>query len=145
VVLGTGVAGYLEQIGIRAEIEQMDGTRYTELFTRGGMNPWYVNTWTHSTLDNDVALNWFLSDLTTSPVRYRNPNFDKALKDSKVEMDAAKRVTMLRDAQRILLTEEPVTTPLVYNPYYWVAAPKIANFKLLPSSKIDVTGLYVKP
>jgi oligopeptide transport system substrate-binding protein len=136
------VSGYVEEIGIKLEIEQMDGPRYTELFTRGGMHPWYVNTWTHSTLDLDSAINWFLSDITTAPVRLRNPRFDAALKASKVELDPARRTQLLRDAQRILLTDDPVTMPLVYNPYFWVTLPRVENLKVLPSSKLDVTGLF---
>lgn len=139
---GQAVQGYLEEMGIRVEIELVGGTAYQTLFNNGTFHPFAVNNYTSVNQDGDPALTWFLSNAPEGRLRYQNPNFDRALNASKVEMDPARRTQLLREAGRILASEDPVSAYLVWQQTSYAAKPKVFNFTPLPAN-FDLDGTFV--
>jgi peptide/nickel transport system substrate-binding protein len=142
ITTGTAVAGFLETIGIRVEIEQVSGAAYQTLFNNGPFHPFAVNNYTAPAQDADAQLDWFLSTAPEGRRRYVNPNFDRVLLQSKQEMDATRRTQLLREASRILVTEDPVQAYLVWPIQNYVARPRVENFTALPAN-FDIDGMFV--
>jgi peptide/nickel transport system substrate-binding protein len=142
ITAGQAVAGFLEEAGIRVEIEQVSGTAYGTLFNNGPFHPYQVINYTSVGQDSQPALDWFLSTAPAARKRYDNPNFDRAFNAAAQELDANRRLEALRQAQRILMTEQPVVAPLVWPIQGMVAKAKVEAFTVLPSN-FDIDGTFI--
>ncbi len=69
--------------------------------------------WGATKLDDDFLSVMFLQGARRNVYRYANPDVTLLLVNILKEKDAAKRVTMIRDAERLVLTDAPVV-PLFY-------------------------------
>ncbi|GEK34910.1 peptide ABC transporter substrate-binding protein [Kurthia sibirica] len=61
------------------------------------------------------ALESFITDSSMNRTNWSNKEFDKLIAGSKNESDAAKRWTMLQDAEKILIEEAPIVPVHFYN------------------------------
>ena len=143
ITLGTEVAGYLDEIGIKVEIEQMVGPSFAELFIQGGMHPFYVSRWTHSNLDGAEALRWLRTGGGPGAPRFANPKYDELWDQQAVEMDLEKRNTILQQMSRILIEEDPIQKYLIPTPRFVVTAPRLRDFFMTPA-KSDIASMYIE-
>src|SRR5262249_12654775 len=113
-MLAVAVQGFLQKVGINAEIKQIDQAGYNPGFTRGTLEPLSLGAIGSSPLlDADASITWFTSAAPTK--FFANPQLDMIFASSRTEADPAKRASLLQQAIT-LLHDEVAMIPLYNTP-----------------------------
>ncbi len=112
----------------------MDGDQYQMAITGWGA-------------DYDDAMTYL--DLWTGHTPYRgnynSPDYDKLISSAKTETDDTKRADLLLSAEKKLLSEDNILTPLYFNGYAYLTKPNVADIITHPyGASLDMKYAYVK-
>ncbi|MCC6468061.1 MAG: ABC transporter substrate-binding protein [Alphaproteobacteria bacterium] len=146
--VGTSVAQMLAAIGIDAQANAQPAAVFFPARTRGdfsmSMSGWGTLTGeSHYTLSsvahsNDKEKKFGAFNVTG----YKNPVMDKLIQDAAVEMDEAKRRSLLEQANELVATDRP-RLPLVAVGSAW--AMQKAKVKITPRVDEDTMAMNIKP
>ncbi|GAB1433692.1 ABC transporter substrate-binding protein [Spirochaetota bacterium] len=128
--------------GITVKIQVVDwNTWLTEVYA--GRNHEATIIGLTGKLDPDNILKRFSSGYSRNFINFNNPRYDQLIKDGEVESNAAKRVEIYKEAQRIL-TEEAASV-FIMDPINYVAVDaRLEGFKYYPIYFIDLRYLDYK-
>jgi oligopeptide transport system substrate-binding protein len=106
------LAAMWRAVGVRTELDAVEGRA---LFGRlRGRDFGVARSSVFAVFDDAYAfLQKFESDSTDNRPGYRNPDYDAVLAGANAERDAAARTQLLRDAEQMLLADQPLL------PIYW--------------------------
>ncbi|MCW5720954.1 MAG: ABC transporter substrate-binding protein [Devosia sp.] len=146
--LGPTVAQLLAAINITVDVQGVPAAVFNPAKTRGEYSL-YIASW--GTLTGES--NYMLSSLmhTNDPVTslgafnvrgYSNPTMDKLIEDAAIEMDEAKRLALLEEANMLVATDRP-DLPLAINLSAWGA--KADKLTYNPRSDEDTLAMDVHP
>lgn len=109
-----GIKINIRQVPYKQRLEMESKREFQMVFT--GWAPDYDDPYTY--------LGLFLSDGSYNHGQYNNPNYDKLIHDSVVEKDPKTRMTLLADAEKLLL-EDAAIVPLQMRRVAWLKNPKL--------------------
>lgn len=142
----TLIQNYLAEIGITAELEQLDTTNFSHKITTGQFDM-MVTGWTVASLDAAETMTMFGTDTagmagTGNANYFSDPELDQLLKDACYEMDSEKRTEMYQKVVKIL-NENVVDIQLYLGKIFIASNSSISNLNVLSVNKIvryqDVT------
>ncbi len=84
-------------------------------------------SWTADYNDPTTFLNLFLSQSENNHGGWKNPEFDKWMSESEVEMSPHKRMELLKRAEAVLLSEVPII-PIYYFTRFTLRSPKVVGW-----------------
>jgi peptide/nickel transport system substrate-binding protein len=117
--------------GIEADINKFadSATFLDKWYARSGRNAILTVSLLNSpAMDADFALTWFSGAITGPDKRYANPAFDAAYSASLVELDEAKRASLLQQAVQVM-HEDPPYLFLVEGFDLWASAKNLTDVK----------------
>ena len=125
----TAIADMLKNIGITATLFEMEGTGYFDYMKQDGDFDITRAGWIGDYSDPQNFLFLFESDNAGFNIgKYRNPQFDALMKLAAEELDIARRAAILREADSIVIREEPWIPVLHYSTKNLVS-PKLSGFE----------------
>jgi peptide/nickel transport system substrate-binding protein len=119
--MGKVVAPMLGDVGINAKLEVLEaGTLYNNLESGNHhmTTMAYGGNWAANALEPILKGENTATEGGTNYSLWQNDEFDQLLAKSKSHPDAAERKTAIKDAQRLVLEEAPVTPILAFNKVY---------------------------
>ncbi|MCK6450120.1 MAG: ABC transporter substrate-binding protein [Alphaproteobacteria bacterium] len=146
--VGTSVAQMLAAIGIDAQANAQPAAVFFPARTRGefslSMSGWGTLTGeAHYTLSSVVHSNDKEKKFGAfNQLGYKNPVMDKLIQDAAVEMDAAKRRSLLEQANELVATDRP-RLPLVAVGSAWAMQKSKVTIK--PRVDEDTMAMNIKP
>jgi oligopeptide transport system substrate-binding protein len=143
---------YLAELGVKMDIHFIDEwTRYTEMLQRGELQM-FRYAWYADLPDPD---NFFFPLLhsTGQPnyMRYQNPQVDRLLERAREELDYAQRVTLYREAERVVLADAPWITQhnhsfeYLYQPHVQGVEVSLLGDRWIPMNKIWLKRTPAEP
>lgn len=105
---------YMKVLGINFIVEQMEWPVFMSVMDKGDFQIGSV-AWAADFNDPASTLTVFKSDAGILNIGWANPRFDELIDMSDKEMDPAKRVEYLSEAEKILLYDESVIAPMTYS------------------------------
>jgi oligopeptide transport system substrate-binding protein len=134
---------YLAELGVKMDIHFVDEwTRFTEMLQHGEPQM-FRYAWYADLPDPD---NFFFPLLHSTShsnyMRYRNPQVDRLLERAREELDYAQRVTLYREAERIVLADAPWITQhnhsfeYLYQPHVQGVEVSLLGDRWIPMNKI---------
>lgn len=113
------VAGYLERIGVKIEIQSMEYGAYYSVMVNNTNAPGYITDVGH-TNPTTVLRKSFVAGQRWNPSQHSNPEFDKKMEEVFLERDEDKRKAMVRALSREILDKAPhIWLPIRYNYTAW--------------------------
>jgi oligopeptide transport system substrate-binding protein len=76
--------------------------------------------------------------------RYNNPNYDAAMERAAAEMDLEARAKILREAEAMILRDQPFM-PIFYYSSFTLVSPKVSNYQSNLMNKNPTQYLSIKP
>ncbi len=117
------VAAYLEQVGVKLEIQPMEYGAFLSAMTSRTMTAGYFMNNGHTNPTTTIRKS-FVTGQTWNPSGWSDPAYDAKMEAAYREPDEAKREAMLRDLTREILDKAPyiwLPTPYVYSAWWpWV-------------------------
>lgn len=117
------VAAYLEQVGVKLEIQPMEYAAFLSAMTSRTMTPAYFMNNGHTNPTTTIRKS-FVTGQQWNPSGWSDPAFDKRMDEAYREPDETKRQAMLREMTREILDKAPyiwLPTPYVYTAWWpWV-------------------------
>jgi peptide/nickel transport system substrate-binding protein len=105
--LTEATAGYLAEIGVRVTTELIDTSGYVAEYHAGGMTPgFFIGWWYAPAMDGDFVYVW--SESSRPQSRWHNVEFDELFAQSRITMDSAKRLEVMREMAKLFHDEAPV-------------------------------------
>ena len=143
---------YLAELGVKLDIYFTDAwTRYTEMLQRGELQM-FRYAWYADLPDPD---NFFFPLLHSAGqpnyMRYGNPQVDRLLERAREELDYAQRVTLYREAERIVMEDAPWITQhnhifeYLYQPYVQGVEVSLLGDRWIPMNKIWLKRTPAEP
>ncbi|CAM5796473.1 MULTISPECIES: peptide ABC transporter substrate-binding protein [Brevibacillus] len=116
-----GIDVTVETKTVKARNQQMDEGNY-----QFGVTGWGA--------DYDDAMTYLDLWANHTPYRgnYENPKYDELIASAKKEVDETKRINMLLEAEKILLAEDAVVSPLFYRGNSFLQKPHVKNLIFHP-------------
>jgi len=146
--LGPTVAQLLAAINITVDVQGVPAAVFNPAKTRGEYSL-YIASWGTLTGESNYMLSSLMhtNDPATSlgafNVRgYSNPTMDKLIEDAAVEMDEAKRLALLEEANMLVATDRP-DLPLAINLSAWGAKADKVTYD--PRSDEDTLAMDIHP
>jgi peptide/nickel transport system substrate-binding protein len=100
------VAGYLNAVGVKTQIQVLETAAFVQNYHGGGMNPaFFIGWWYFPAMDGDFVYVWNQSGMKQS--RFNNAKFDELYSASTKEMNPVKRTEILQSMARIFHEEAP--------------------------------------
>ena len=113
------IAGYLEKVGVKAEIQTLEYGAYYSAMVNKTLAAGYMTDVGH-TNPTTVLRKSFVSGQRWNMAQYANPVFDKVMEDIFLEENEDKRKAMVRAASRKILDEAlHIWLPIRYNYTAW--------------------------
>lgn len=134
------IAQQLSKVGIKVTIEPVEWAVWLERIYKGRDYEATIIGFDGKLNPYDI-LNKYLSDSPNNLFNYNSPEFDKALKATVTEVDAAKRTELFKQAQTTLAKEAAAV--YIMDPYLNVALkPKLGGYKQYPLYVQDLSIVY---
>jgi len=131
----------LEAVGFKVKFTTPEyATQFAAI--QKGNRPFYMHS-RGNMMDPTAAFEQMFATGVTVRVRYSNPEFDKALAQSRSEADPAKRAALIQQAAAILNEDEPVVWLWKANNIYGVDTNKV-EFMPTPNNRVAGTEITVK-
>ena len=104
----TLIQANFQQIGVKAQINKLDASQYQDN-RNNAKSPMQIVEWYSWVNDPFYHLYWNMlsTNAFTNSSRYSNPAVDKLILDGIYEPNAAKRASMSRQAQRMVIDDAP--------------------------------------
>jgi peptide/nickel transport system substrate-binding protein len=100
------VAGYLNAVGVKTQIQVLETAAFVQNYHGGGMNPaFFIGWWYFPAMDGDFVYVWNQSGMKQS--RFQNAKFDELYSASTKEMNPAKRLEIMQSMARMFHEEAP--------------------------------------
>ncbi|MFV0280241.1 MAG: ABC transporter substrate-binding protein [Rhodoblastus sp.] len=113
------IAAYLEQVGVKIEIQPMEYAAFLSAMTTKTQAAGYMMRNGHTNPTTTIRKS-FVSGQTWNPSLYSDPAFDKKMDTVYKERDENKRKTMLKEMTREILDAAPyIWLPVAYNYTAW--------------------------
>jgi len=134
------IANQLEKAGITAEIEQVEWSVWLERVYQGRDYKMTIIGLTGK-LDPHQDLMRYESSYPSNFFNYSNSKYDELIAQALLEVDAAKRAALYKEAQRIL--SEDAAAVYIMDPNFTVALKKnLDGYKLYPIYVQDMAAMY---
>lgn len=132
----------LSQVGVKADIELVEWSVWLEeVYKKRNYETTIIGL--DGKLDPYQILDKYLSTADNNFFNYRNPKFDKVLGAARTEKDEAKRVSYIKDAQRIL--NEDAAAVYIMDPNTNISFKSgLDNYKLYPIYVQDISAITFK-
>ena len=121
------VAEYLQQawgqLGVDLDVQIVEWSSFTPM-RRDGEYDTARNGWVGDYSDPSNMLDLLYSSNGNNDGKYNNPDYDKAMDESRTTVDPAKRSAALHKAEDILM-EDAGCVPVAYYNDFWLQSPKI--------------------
>jgi peptide/nickel transport system substrate-binding protein len=114
--IATALVNMLNQVGIRAKLQLPEFATYIAQFGRGEYAAYYVGR--GDVTDPSEYLQQYFRTGVTKRINFSDPEVDRLLAAQARELDPAKRVALLRDAQAKILEQVPVVFLYQYQDVY---------------------------
>ncbi len=126
------------ELGIRMELQAQEWTAYLDTQSRVDYD-FSRSSWVADYNDPNTFLAMFITDDGNNRTGWSNAKFDALIAAAAREVDAVKRYDIFREAERILIMEDPPICPL----YYWVGIQFYDETKLggIEPNLLDEHGL----
>ncbi|HEV8307359.1 MAG TPA: ABC transporter substrate-binding protein [Methylomirabilota bacterium] len=133
------IAGYLADVGINVQINQMEWAKLTEIYYSSKMVGLNLQGWNYfPVMDADFIITHYKS--SNKPPWYASERFDEVYRKSTVTTDPAARQQLLAEAQRIL-HEDPPGLYLLHPPDMFATSRKVQGFKPRWDATIPLFGV----
>ncbi len=117
------VGAYLEQVGVKIEIQPMEYAAFLSAMTTKKVAPGYMMNNGHTNPTTSIRKS-FVTGQTWNPSQYADPEFDKKMMAIYQERDEGKRQQGIRELTREILDKAPyiwLPTPYVFTAWWpWV-------------------------
>jgi len=117
------VAAYLEQVGVRLDIQPMEYGSFLATILAKTHAPGLLSSTPHSNPTTTLRTN-FLPGQQANTAIYRDPDFDRRLAEAYGEQDEPKRQAMIKALTREIVDKAPyiwLPTPYVFTAWWpWV-------------------------
>jgi peptide/nickel transport system substrate-binding protein len=117
------LAAYLEQVGVKAELQPTEYGAFLSAMTTRKHSPGYLMNSSHTNPTTSIRKS-FITGQTWNPSMYTDPKFDAKMDAVYKERDESKRQTMLREMTVEIMDQAPyiwLPTPYVYAAWWpWV-------------------------
>ena len=117
------IAGYLEQVGVKMEIQPMEYGAFLSSMTTKTNTPGYFMRNGHTNPTTTLRKS-FVTKQTWNPSQFSDPEFDKKMTVVYQEPDESKRQALLKEMTRDVLDKAPyiwLPTPYFYTAWWpWV-------------------------
>lgn len=133
--VATAIADMWKAIGAEVTIQNLDVKSHYAYLQEGGAFDVARAGWTADYADPENFLNLLVSsNVTFNYGHWKNEKFDALMKASYEERDAAKRMQLLHDAERIAMDEQALA-PLMVHASTWLVSNKVQGFAPNPSNE----------
>jgi peptide/nickel transport system substrate-binding protein len=141
----------LQDVGFKVESELVESAAYLDKATGvGDKNRFNIANFGHGSAfpDPQIALQrWTTANIPPAEFNvafYSSPTYDKLVKDASTELNADKRVSLLKQAQKVLRDDAPIIwTSRSLIGMAWTAK-KVEAIPLLPTSVVDIFAIKMK-
>lgn len=100
------VAGYLNAVGVKTQIQVLETAAFVQNYHGGGMNPaFFIGWWYFPAMDGDFVYVWNQSGMKQS--RFHSPKFDELYRASTKEMNPVKRQEIMKSMAQMFHEEAP--------------------------------------
>ncbi len=117
------VAAYLEKVGVKLQIQQMEYGAFLSAMTSKTNAPGYFMNNGHTNPTTTIRKS-FVKNQVWNPSQYNDPEYDKRMAQVYLERDEGKRQQALREMTREIVDKAPyiwLPTPYVYTAWWpWV-------------------------
>jgi peptide/nickel transport system substrate-binding protein len=117
------VAAYLEQVGVKLEIQPMEYAAFLSAMTTKTVAPGYFMNNGHTNPTTTIRKS-FVTKEVWNPSQYADPALDKKVADMYQERDEGKRQAMIKEMTREIVDKAPyiwLPTPYIYTAWWpWV-------------------------
>ena len=117
------VSAYLEQVGVKLEIQPMEYAAFLSAMTTKTVAPGYFMNNGHTNPTTTIRKS-FVTKEVWNPSQYSDPAFDKKVADMYRERDEGKRQQLVKELTRDVLEKAPyiwLPTPYIYTAWWpWV-------------------------
>lgn len=117
------VAAYLEQVGVKLEIQPMEYAAFLSAMTTKTVAPGYFMNNGHTNPTTTIRKS-FVTKEVWNPSQYADPALDKKVAEMYQERDEGKRQAMVKELTRDILDKAPyiwLPTPYIYTAWWpWV-------------------------
>lgn len=110
-LLAQAMQNYLQKIGMEVNVQQLASPAWLAANINGDMS---LTPLQYIGVDADALSNWFTAGQYFNWSHYSNPKLDALFKQGREETDAAKRLPIYQEVQKILM-EEAVMLPIRQN------------------------------
>jgi peptide/nickel transport system substrate-binding protein len=113
------VAAYLEQVGVKMEIQTMEYAAFLSAMTSKTNAPGYFMNNGHTNPTRTLHKSFYTKEVW-NPSQYADPAYDKKLMAMYAEPDESKRQTMIKELTREIVDKAPyIWLPTPYNYTAW--------------------------
>ncbi|MFO1112194.1 MAG: ABC transporter substrate-binding protein [Bradyrhizobium sp.] len=117
------VAAYLEQVGVKMEIQPMEYAAFLSAMTSKTNTPGYMMSNGHTNPTTTIRKS-FVKGQVWNPSQWDDPEYNKKMDAAYLEPDEGKRQAMLKEMTREILDKAPyiwLPTPYIYTAWWpWV-------------------------
>jgi peptide/nickel transport system substrate-binding protein len=133
------IAGYLADVGVNVQINQVEWAKFTEAYYGSKMNGLNLQGWNYfPVMDADFIITHYKT--SNKPPWYGNEKFDDVYRRSTVATDPAQRQGLLEEAQQIL-HDDPPGLYLLHPPDMFAVTRKVQGFKARWDATIPLLGV----
>ncbi|SCM73828.1 ABC-type transporter, periplasmic subunit [uncultured Pleomorphomonas sp.] len=133
--VATAIADMWKALGAEVTIQNLDVKSHYAYLQEGGAFNVARAGWTADYSDPENFLNLLVSTNTSFNYgHWKNEKFDELMKASYEERDAAKRMQLLHDAERIAMDEQGLA-PLMVHASTWLVSNKVQGFAPNPANE----------
>ncbi|MFS0728246.1 ABC transporter substrate-binding protein [Paenibacillus sp. 1P07SE] len=101
------IAGMLEEVGIKVNLDLLEASNYVSVRTNGENKELLFTGWNNTLFDASHALGHFHSTYQPAAFGYSNPRVDELLDAAAVNMDPDSRAEQYKEIQQIVAEEMP--------------------------------------
>jgi peptide/nickel transport system substrate-binding protein len=133
------IAGYLADVGVSVQINQVEWAKFTEAYYGSKMNGLNLQGWNYfPVMDADFIITHYKS--SNKPPWYASDKFDEVYRKATVATDPAQRQRLLEQAQEIL-HDDPPGIYLLHPPDMFALNRKVQGFKPRWDATIPLLGV----
>jgi peptide/nickel transport system substrate-binding protein len=133
------IAGYLGDVGINVQINQVEWAKFTEVYYGSKMNGLNLQGWNYfPVMDADFIVTHYKS--SNKPPWYASEKFDDLYRRSTSTTDPAGRAQLLAEAQQVL-HDDPPGLYLLHPPDLFGLSRKVQGFKPRWDATIPLLGV----
>ena len=118
----------------KARMDQMKNSNYTIA----------INVWGADYDDPMTYLDLWTSHTNGFRGNFKSDAYDSLIKQAKAESDVTKRDNMLLSAEKTLVSDQNIVTPLYYLGYAYLTKSNVKNIVLTPLDSLELKYAYIK-